>query len=618
MSVAVWFVLALMATLVLVPACRAVAIRKRFVAEPRADRWHSRTVALFGGVAVALTVFGGSVLGGLVPHIPILLAAASLTALLGFLDDLWSLKASTKLIVQIVAASLFLSAGYGLNWVESFTLDRLLTIVWIVGITNAFNLLDNMDGLCGGIALIAGLSVLINLLPSTLPGSPMFYEARYLALLLGAVAGFLAFNLHPASIFLGDTGSLLIGISLGSVTLSAAQQPGGRSDVLPIVAAPVVTLLIPILDTALVTVSRIVSGRAPSEGGKDHSSHRLVAMGLSERDAVFVLWILAAVGGAIGFVVRQVAQTWSIPLVALFLIAMVLFAVFLGRIRVYSNDEVRSHGGALTPLVVKVMHKRRVAEVVLDFALVALAYYAAYRLRFEGEDFLKNFPNFYTSLPLIISLQLLAFFTVGVYRGVWRYFGMMDAVVLGKGVLIGAVSCQLLLLYATRFFSYSRTVFVMYAVLLMLLVTLSRASFRLIGEFLHRRRDTSQRLVIYGGGEDGAMALREIRHNHNAYRILGFVEDDPEQFRTRIHGYPVIGGFDYLVAEIERSQVEAVVISGRTVPPDKLERLERLCVESSVLLLHLKVDLRPVLTVAENRKRVAVMQPRKSSADSPR
>jgi UDP-GlcNAc:undecaprenyl-phosphate GlcNAc-1-phosphate transferase len=616
MSVSLWFVFALAATLALVPMCRAVASRRHFVAEPRSDRWHRRPVALFGGVAVAATVFGGAAIGGLVPHIPVLLGAALLTAALGFTDDVLSLKPSTKLIVQIAAASLVLSAGYRLNWVDSLTLDRLLTIVWIVGITNAFNLLDNMDGLCGGIALITGLSVLLNLLPSTAPGSPMFYEARYLALLLGAVTGFLVYNLHPASIFLGDAGSLFIGASLGAVTLSAAQQPGGRSDVLPIVAAPVVTLLIPILDTSLVTVSRILSGRAASEGGKDHSSHRLVAMGLSERDAVFVLWTLAAIGGAIGFIVRQSAQTWSIPLVMLFLIAMALFAVFLGRIRVYTDDEVRSRGRSLTPLALGIMHKRRVAEVALDFVLIALAYYAAYRLRFEGEDFLHNFPNFYTSLPLIISLQLLAFFAVGVYRGVWRYFGMMDAVVLGKGVLLGAVACQLLLLYATRFFSYSRTVFVMYAVLLMLLMTLSRASFRLIGEFLHRRQDTSRRLVIYGGGEDGAMALREIRYQQNAYRIVGFVEDDPEQYRTRVHGYPVIGGFDELLDRIEQRRVDAVVISRRSVSPDRLERLERLCAAHSVMLFRLNVDLRPVLTIAEPRGRVAVLQSRKTSADS--
>jgi len=615
MTVALWLILGFLAALGLVPICRRIALRRGFVAVPREDRWNSRGVALFGGVAVGLTVFGGSLVGGLAPHVPVLLGAAALVWALGLTDDILSLKPATKLIVQIAAASLFWFAGYRLNWVSSLTLDSLLTLVWIVGLTNAFNLLDNMDGLCGGIALITGLSVLLNLLPSTAVGSAPYYEARYLALLLGAIAAFLVYNVYPASIFLGDAGSLFIGLSIGGITLSAAQQPGGRSDVLSIVAAPVVTLLIPILDSSLVTVSRILSGRSVSAGGRDHSSHRLVAIGLSERGAVFVLWGLAAIGGLIALLVRNTGQTWSIPVASAFLIGMVLFAVYLGRIRVYSDDEVREKKGSLTPIVVNVMHKRRVAEVALDFCLIALAYYAAFRLRFEGaEDFFHHFPGFYQTLPLVISVQLVAFFIVGVYRGVWRYFGMMDAVVMAKGVGAGALVSQLIVV-ATPFSSDSRTIFVIYSVILLVLMTTSRASFRLIGEFLHRRRETSQRLIIYGGGDDGAMALNEIRHSHSVYEVIGFVDDDPDQRRTRVHGYPVLGGLDHLLHEIERDAVDAVVISRRSMPPEENEKIERLCARHSVALFRLKVDLRPIVTAADPRSRVAVLQPKRSSSD---
>src|SRR5262249_54638015 len=153
------------------------------------------------------------------------------------------------------------------------------------------------DGLCAGVAIIVASALLIDLLPGG-QGMQVAYEARYLAALLGATSGFLVYNLYPASIFMGDGGSLLLGFSVAALTLSSAHQTAGRSAVLSIIAAPVLVLLIPIFDTTLVTLSRWFSGRRASQGGRDHSSHRLVAIGLSERRAVALLWALAAIGGA--------------------------------------------------------------------------------------------------------------------------------------------------------------------------------------------------------------------------------------------------------------------------------------------------------------------------------
>src|SRR3989442_1290278 len=133
------------------------------------------------------------------------------------------------------------------------------------------------------------------------------------------------------------------------------------------------------------------------------------------------------------------------------------------------------------------MYKRRVAEVLLDLCLIPLAYYSAYRLRFEGGLFATNYQFFLQSLPVVIAAQLLALFVVGGYRGTWRHFGMMDAVVFAKGVVLGTVAAQMAILYLSRFESYSRAVFVIDAALLLLLLSSSRASFRLVAEFILRR-----------------------------------------------------------------------------------------------------------------------------------
>ena len=274
------FLFAFLVSLVVVPVCRTVALRLGGVAAPRRDRWHRRPIAMFGGVAIGLTLGVGLLVFGSSRGMAVLIVCATLIFATGLADDLFVFKASTKLVIQIALASVLLAFGFRLNWTVSLTLDTMLTLVWVVGMTNAFNLLDNMDGLCAGIALIVGTALIVNLMPVQ-PGTESFFRVQYLALLLGAVAGFLAYNAHPASIFMGDSGSLLLGLSFGALTLSHAQSVAAKSNPLSIVAAPVLVLLIPILDTTLVTASRLLSGRAPLEGGRDHSSHRLVAIGLS-------------------------------------------------------------------------------------------------------------------------------------------------------------------------------------------------------------------------------------------------------------------------------------------------------------------------------------------------
>src|SRR5437868_10469533 len=237
-----WFGAGLAASLVLVPLCRVAAIRYGCVARPRQDRWHSRPTALFGGVAIAVPSIA---LGLASPHlgeIALPVGAGALIFLVGLTDDILSLKPSTKLIAEIALASLFLVAGQTLHWTRLPAADLVLTLVWLVGVTNAFNLLDNMDGLCAGVTLIAGAALLAGI-----AGRPdAAAESKYLAGVLGATAGFLVYNSYPASIFMGDAGSLFLGLTLAAVTLTAGGPAHDRSRVLSIIAAPLLVLLIPI------------------------------------------------------------------------------------------------------------------------------------------------------------------------------------------------------------------------------------------------------------------------------------------------------------------------------------------------------------------------------------
>ena len=262
----------------------------------------------------------------------------------------------------------------------------------------------------------------------------------------------------------------------------------------------------------------------------------------------------------------------------------------------YNDTSIAPRNRALTPLVVELMYKRRVAEVLLDLCLITASYYFAYRLRFEGPyEFLDNFSNFSSSLPVVLASQMLAFFAVGVYRGVWRYFSLTDAVVVARGVFVGVVSSQLIILYLYRFFSYSRAVFVIYAILLAASVTLSRASLRLVGEFLNRQRETGARVVIYGAGDGGAIAVRELLKRPKAVQILGFIDDAPHRIGTRVLGYQVLGGFDHLMKQMTASAVDLVVISAQNMDPDRIRTLRLACASKTVALTRLTIGMEDLI-----------------------
>ena len=576
------------ASLALVPVCRLIAVRTGHVASPKADRWHQRQTALLGGIAIGAVALAGGWLVDSSGQLRVLMLTGAGVMLLGLVDDLRSLKPSTKLVVEIALASVLVYFGYRLHWLESLTLDSLITLLWIVGATNAFNLLDNMDGLCAGIGFIVAGALLVPMLENNDIAS-----ARYLLVLMGALAGFLVYNFNPASIFMGDTGSLFIGMTLSTVALDPAGSATAGAGVLSVMAAPVLLLLIPIFDTTLVTVLRLLSGRKPSQGGRDHSSHRLVAIGLPERQAVMVLWALAALGAVIGIELRLQGSGLGVPAAAAFVLAMVIFAVYLSRVKVYeSADATLVRSGRTTPFVHDLMYKRRAAEVMLDLGLVAISYHLAYRLRFEGAEYAANFPQFIASLPIAIGIQIVSLLAVGTYRGVWRYFGLMDAVTFVKAVALGTVLTVTTLVFVHRFESYSRGVFVIYAALLLLALVGSRASFRLMSEFIRRRR-VGDRTIIYGAGGGGLVVLRELLNDeHSKHRVLGFIDDDPTKERLRVQGYPVLGGFSTFEVLVREGAVDVVIVSARVIDVERLRQIESLCSAHGLMVsrLHFKFE----------------------------
>ncbi|HVG33472.1 MAG TPA: hypothetical protein VM911_10340, partial [Pyrinomonadaceae bacterium] len=535
-AIATSFVLAL----VLTPIVRALARRWGAVARPKMDRWHKKPTAMLGGVAVFLSVTITFIfLVPRAPHTWVVIGASSFLFLVGLVDDLVHAKPYQKLIGQVMGAAFVIYYGLSTTWTRSALLNMVITIFWLIGITNAINLLDNMDGLAGGIAAIASIFLALSFV-----ANGQLMEALMLAVFAAALLGFLVYNFNPASIFMGDCGSMFIGFFLASTALLTVAGTAGRSrSLLPVLTVPILILFIPIFDTTFVTVLRKLRGRAASQGGRDHTSHRLVALGMSERRAVLMLYGFAALSGVLAILVREFKLDVSLAAIMGFTVLLTLLGVYLAGVKVYDEEEAQT--ARETPLfafLIDLSYKRRVFEVLLDVVLVILAYYGAYALVFGPFSMeSRDWQLFLRTVPLLVCLKMATHLLIGVYRGIWRYTSVDDLVVFGKAVVIGSIASVLAILFAFRFREFSRIVFVLDGMFLFLMLAGSRMAFRLFRQMLPtaRTRDGC-RVLIYGAGDAGELLLREMLNNRELqYAPVGFVDDDPRKKGKVIHGLRV-------------------------------------------------------------------------------
>jgi len=572
-------------TLLCVPLVRRLATRWGCTAVPRKERWHTRPTPTLGGLAFFL---------GFLP--PVLLLTPNLSSVLpffiivtqmfvvGIYDDMRRINPATKLIGQIISAATAIFFGYSLNFFTWAPLDALLTAIWIVGLTNALNLLDNMDGLAGGIALIAALY-----LAFIQQG-----DAQHVVLALalaGALAGFLLHNFYPASIFMGDAGSLFLGAALSLLTVRANGQ---ASNILSLVAIPTCILLVPILDTTLVTVTRLLRGQRISQGGKDHASHRLVVLGLSEPQAVLLLYLMAFVAGATAVLIKSVSYSLSLGFLPLVIISFTLFTAYLAQVEVVSAEEARQKQSQkkLTVLLSRLTYKRRVLEVLLDLMVISFAYYLAFNLRFEFHLSGSLVTLFLTSLPLVVTATYTGFFLFGIYRGLWRYTGLEDLVRIAKAVACGTVLSMAVLILVSRFAGYSRIVFIVYGLLLFLGVAGSRLSFRLFALFMGRTQRQTVPVLIYGADDRGEIVVRACRKNSSVeYRPVGFLDDDPWKAGRSVAGLRIFGGADKLAEIIQREKVAGCIISSPAILANgHAEQIRSLCEEQGLWIKQLRLD----------------------------
>jgi len=561
------FALSLLLTLV----AERVALATGMVARPAADRWGRRAVPLLGGAAIVVVTVALTLIAAHGDrNLLVLLAAAAAMGAVGLVDDARRLSPQTKLLAQLLLASTLLYFGFELRLTGKPLIDILLSVCWVVGITNAFNLLDNMDGLAGTIAVIAAA---FRLLFFSWEGDVR--GVLVTGIFIGAVGGFLVRNLPPAKIFMGDAGSLLLGFFLAGLSASATGGPYSRG-VTAVLVVPVLLLLIPIFDTAFVTVTRLLTGRRVDVGGRDHTSHRLVAIGMSERQALMVLAGVSAAAGGIAVLSYRSGLSYTVVLLALLVISLVLLGIHLSRVRVVQT-VAGTNTGTVLQLLADFPYKRQVLTLLLDACLIPLAYYAAYVMRFE-EALPLYLPLMYRSLPAMLLVQLVTLGGFGLYRGVWQYTSISDLLRIMKATAVGTMLGVVALVYSERFAGFSRAVFVLDWLLLFVLIGGSRLSFRLFGEVFRSKPESFGRVLVYGAGAGGELVVRELLNNSALRRVpIGFIDDDRSKHSTRIHGLPVFGGGGQIETLLREHRIDEVIVSSAKIQGNGLGQATEVC-----------------------------------------
>lgn len=567
--------------------------RLRLLSKP--DPNHPTPVPVGGGLVI-WTVAGGAVLalwvlGHEVSSIVVLFLGATILFLAGLWDDARVLEPRTKLLIQVGAASAMIVAGVtfplgnGLEWIAVP-----ITILWFVGVCNAVNLIDNMDGMLPGVAAVAAVFMGVF---AAATGRPETAALSWIV--AGACAGFLPFNLPPARIFMGDSGSMFLGFLLAG--LAIGEDWRGLTNLGFTILTPALLLAVPIFNTSFVTVTRKLSGVPLSQGKADHINYRLLAHGLSRGRALGAVYALSAVAGGLAVLVVTVTPLAYVAWASLFLIVMMYLGVFLyeGRVQQYQRDfrvEKEKPGWEQSAWYRWVI---RVAAVAGDVVLVFAALYVAFLLRFDGaipDDQLRNLA---AVLPYLIAFRVGIALLLGVYETKWRLGLARDAIRLVGTVVLGTVLFAALL-FLLRPPSFPRTVIVLEGLLSLIFFGMTRLGVRALGEVTSMDRDGRSGLrTIIAGPSDALTPVRNALRSgaYGAYHVVGFADDDPIAQGSLVGGVRVLGPVSRLRALASRHDVERVILAFPDLPEDELERLVRSLLDSGVSVELARMEMVP-------------------------
>jgi len=582
----------------LVPPVRALAFRVGAIDHPGPRKIHSAPMARLGGLAVVAASFAvfAAVCFLQPPHMHflscVLLAgmAGGLIPIfvISFIDDIRPVRAIHKLALHFLGASIAVALGihlpatarlFGiaihLGW-----LALPLSLLWIAGVTNAFNIIDGLDGLSAGLALISSASLVA---VSVVAGD--YATASGSLILAGGLIGFLPYNLYPAKIFLGDTGATAIGFVLACLTLGGASiHSQGLA-----VALPLLIVGVPLADTLISIARRVVARLSGTSNGvfeadSRHIHHRLLALGLNQWRAALILYSAGAILASVALLSLFLAERKS----ALLLIAIGV-AAFVGIFKLgYDEFAIWRRGGLLRIYDAPVL---RIGLFVafIDIGLVVIALYASAVIKYDDWALRDQRVLVTQLLALLPTLTIATFASMRVYRLSWRNVNVQDMLAIAAATATagfsGYIVCSIVLNHGP-----TATFFVLYTMCLSALVAASRVSYRVLCHWTQRANRQGEPVIIYGAGNGGTLALREIQTNDGLPMFpVGFIDDDPTKSGRWINGYPVLGSITAVQHIVTSRGVRGIVVASEKIPIAKVREAQTLCKDSHLWIRRFRI-----------------------------
>jgi UDP-GlcNAc:undecaprenyl-phosphate GlcNAc-1-phosphate transferase len=457
-----------------------------------------------------------------------------------------------------------------------------LSILWIAGLTNAFNIVDGLDGLSAGLALISAISLAS---VSILVGR---YEmASAAAVLAGALIGFLPYNAHPAKIFLGDTGSAAIGFLLACFALRGGSTMSAGMAIL----VPIVVMGVPLAETVVSMMRRLFarlqghSNDGIFKADRRHFHHRLLDLGIDHRRAVLLLYsagvLLAFCGVASVFLTTRHAAV---------LLVTLLLAAFIGIGRLGYDEFALVKKGYVLRMYDVPMLRSALFIVFVDIALAFAAIYGAIVLKYDDWGLTANRQLARDLVVVIPTFLLISFLLFRMYRGAWRLASVDDFVRSTFAVTVTVAGAYLFTAYVVH-----RPLPITFALTLLLVFGLfvngARVSYRVLSTWTQRLSADGERVLIYGAGAAGVMVLRELLSNPaNGMRPVGFLDDDGSKMGRFIQGYPVVSTGGDVVDALSFSRATGIIISSSKVKAERVELIQELCRETGVWISRFHVS----------------------------
>jgi len=583
-------------TYILVPLVKRLAISYGMVDLPEERRLNDHPVPRGGGLAVYIGFLAACSLIFCFPWQlkfngtldarwwSAYLVGSAVLVIVGLIDDGFDLRWSAKLCGQVIAAVILFQGGVSVGRIQGFELpaplDFFCTLAWFLALTNAFNLIDGLDGLAAGLSLIAAFGLSAAAMFRALPA-----DALVLLALAGAALAFLRYNFHPASIFLGDSGSMFLGYTLAAIALPS----GAKGPTIAAIGVPLLAAGVPLFDTLLALWRRSVRAMTADRRSKgimradmEHLHHRLMQAGLSQRQVALWLYnisLLLVLIGLLSLVYNS--QALGILLVAL-VIGSYLTVRHLARVELWDSGVAFLRGikRPTRPTLATLLYP------LFDGLVLASALTAGMLLTAAPGD-LHNFRRAWmNALPAWCGVPFIALFLSGIYNRVWSRARISEFLILALAVFSGfALSLGIALItdgsQPSRLTLQAITGLAVAGPTILGLRALPRTILDLMGVFQepnHANLGGAAKILIYGAGYHGILYLKQRtfssykKSNHS--QVAGFIDDDHNLRKRLVHGYPVLGTSAELPETAAALEISEVVIACRLSQEKKTKLLQ--------------------------------------------